>query len=440
MIDDGNSRSTASRRAFLTAAGAGAASLTMLSELNGAARAADSSPIIVGAPLPLTGVVAADGAEFKRGLEMAAKEVNDLGGILGRPVALKFEDTESKGDDVIIAAGQRLIDQGNANVLISGYNIGSQTALQGVVAGASLIYLHADTARAHTDLVSKEPEKYWGSFMYCPSELFYGYAYLDFIKGLEAAGKLNLPNRKIALITGPITYSINIAKAIESKAKDYGLEVSLYETVQAPTSEWGPTLAKLRANPPGLIVVTHFFPQDQAQFMIQFMTNPTNSLIYMQYGASLAAFRDIAGAACEGVLYATNIGCLQDDVGEVFSKAYIKKNGAKASPNGGGQTYSGLHLYAVAAALAGGAGKAYEAEQNRKIAARLKSMIFRCPMGVIRFDPKTQSAFSYPVQTKDPSLGMAHIFSQIKLREENGYIISPQPYDVAKFDKPSWMK
>ncbi|MGG6496091.1 UNVERIFIED_CONTAM: ABC transporter substrate-binding protein, partial [Bacteroidetes bacterium 56_B9] len=90
---------------------------TMLAELNGTAKAADASPVIVGGPLPLTGVVAADGAEFKRGLEMAAKEINDLGGILGRPVVLKFEDTESKGDDVIIAAGQRLIDQGNANVL-----------------------------------------------------------------------------------------------------------------------------------------------------------------------------------------------------------------------------------------------------------------------------------------------------------------------------------
>ena len=110
--------------------------------------------------------------------------------------------------------------------------------MQNVVAGASLVYLHADTARAHIDMVSKDPDKYWGSFMYCPSEIFYGYSYLDLIKRLEDFGQLKLPNRKIALITGPITYSINIAKAIESKAKDYGLEVSLYETVQAPISEW----------------------------------------------------------------------------------------------------------------------------------------------------------------------------------------------------------
>ena len=440
MTADTYTHSISSRRGFLRTAGSGMSSVAMLAALNGSAQAQDTSPVIIGGPLPLTGPVAADGVEFKRGLEMAAEEINALGGILGRPIELKFEDTETKGDDVIISAAQRLIDRDNAGVLISGYNLGSQTALQGVTAGASTILLHADTARAHTDLVSKEPEKYWGSFMYCPSELFYGFAFLEYIKNLEATGQLKPVNRKIALITGPIVYSINIAKTIESKAKEYGYEISLYETVQAPTSEWGPTLAKLRADPPGFIVVTHFFPQDQAQFMIQFLTNPTDSLIYLQYGASLAAFRDIAGDASVGVLYATNIGCLQDEIGTAFSKAYIARNDAKASPNGGCQTYTGLHLYAVAAALAGGAGKPYEEEQNRKIAVRLKSMIYRCPMGVVRFDPTTQAAVSYPVQTKDPSLGMAHIFSQIKKKEEGGYIISPTPYDIAKFEKPSWMK
>ena len=169
------------------------------------------------------------------------------------------------------------------------------------MAGASLVYLHADTARAHTDMVSKEPEKYWGSFMYCPSETLLRIRLSRFHQAFGNSGQLKLPNRKIALITGPITYSINIAKAIESKAKDYGLEVSLYETVQARSPNGARLWPSLRANPPGLIAITHFFPQDQAQFMIQFMTNPTNSMIYMQYGASLAAFRDIAGEASKGV-------------------------------------------------------------------------------------------------------------------------------------------
>ena len=344
------------------------------------------------------------------------------------------------GDDLITSAGQRLIDRDGASALIAGYNFGSQTALQNVAADASIVYMHADTARAHTELVSSDPDRYWGSFMYSPSELYYGFAFLNYIKRLEDTGQLKAPNKKIAIVTGPLVYSINIANSIKDEAAKYGYEISLFETVQAPTTEWGPTLAKLREDQPGFIVVTHFFPQDQAQFMIQFLANPTNSLVYLQYGASLAAFRDLAGDASVGVLYATNIGVLSGEVSDDFAKKYIARYGEKASPNGGAQTYEALHLFAQAAAMAGGVGKAYEEEQNKKIAARLKASIFRGPTGVIRFDQTSQQAFSYPVQTNDPSLGMSHIFSQIKNKNENGYIISPTPYEVAQFELPAWMK
>lgn len=436
-----NAKSETSRRRFLKSAGLGGlGSAAILANLNRTASAQSSEPAIIGAPVQLTGGAAADGIEFKQGIEMAAEEINALGGILGREVKIVVADTQSGGDDVITSAGMRLIDRDGACALISGYNLGSQVALQNVAADASVIYLHADTARAHTELVSGNPERYWGSFMYSPSELYYGYALLDFLKNLEDTGQYNAPNRKIALITGPLQYSINIANTIKDEAAKYGYEISLYETVQAPISEWGPTLAKLRADQPGLIAVTHFFPQDQAQFMIQFMTNPTNSLIYLQYGAALAAFRDIAGDASEGVLYATSIGVLSSDVDEQFTEKYLAKYGAAASPNSGAQTYEALHLFAQAAAMAGGVGAPYEEEQNRKIAARLKASIFRGPTGAIRFDQKSQQAYSYPVQTKDPSLGMAHIFSQIKKKEEAGYIISPTPYEMTTFELPRWMK
>ncbi len=433
-------QATSSRRQFLKTAGIGGGSAAMLAGLNGAAAAQDTSPVVVGGPLPLTGLVAADGIEFKRGLEMATDEINALGGILGRPIELAIEDTESKGDDVIARAGQRLIDRSKASVLISGYNLGSSTALPEVASDASVLYLHADTVVAHNELIKSDPKKFWGSFQYDPAETYYGIAYLQYLKNLEDSGQFTPPNNKIAVITGPIAYSINIANAIRDNAAKLGYEVSLFESVQAPTSEWGPTLAKLREDPPGMIAVTHFFPQDQAQFMLQFINDPTNSLIYMQYGASLGAFRDIAGDASEGVLYATTIGALQDEIGSKFSADYIARFGENVSPNGGGQTYSALYTYAIAAALAGGAGTAYEEEQNRKISDRLKALIYRSPMGTVRMDLETQSAYSYPAQTKDPSLGMPHIFSQIKDKAETGQIVAPAPYDVASFSLPSWMK
>jgi branched-chain amino acid transport system substrate-binding protein len=124
-----------SRRGFLKKAGVGGiGSAALLAGMNQSAAAQGTDPIVIGAPLPMTGGVAADGIEFKRGLEMAVEEINTVGGILGRPLELVVEDTESKGDDVIGSAGRRLVDRSNASVLIAGYNLGSGAALPGVAA------------------------------------------------------------------------------------------------------------------------------------------------------------------------------------------------------------------------------------------------------------------------------------------------------------------
>ena len=428
------------RRNFLKSAGATAGSATLLSSLNNTAFAQSSEPVVVGAPLPLTGIVAADGIEFRRGLEMAAKEINELGGILGRPIQLAFVDTESKGDDVVIQASQRLIDKDNASVLIAGYNLTTGTALHDVAMDAGIIAMHTNTVSTHDELIKSDPERYWGVFQYDPPEAMYGDGFLKFVKDLEDTNQFKRPNDKIAIVTGPGTYSVNIANAMNEGAASYGYDVSLFESVKVPVTDWGPTLAKLRADPPAIIAITHFYTQDQALFMNQFMTNPTDSLVYLQYGASLAAFRDIAGDNSVGAIYATVIGALQDEIGTSFSNEYKSLYGENASPNGGGQTYQALMAYSVAAAMAGGPGAPYEEEQNRAVADRIKGLIYRGPMGTMRIRPDTQSAYSYPTETNDPSLGMPHIFSQVHDKTQDGVLIAPEPYEKAKFIKPSWMK
>ncbi|MEM7068066.1 MAG: ABC transporter substrate-binding protein [Pseudomonadota bacterium] len=429
-----------SRRGFLKGAGVAAGSAAMLAGLNQSTNAQSSDPVVVGCPAPLTGIVAADGIEFRRGLEMAAEEINGMGGILGRQVKLVFVDTESKGDDVVIQAAQRLIDKDNANAIITGYNLETGTAMHDIAADAGIIVMHSNTVAVHDELVKSDPERYWGTIQYDPPETMYGDGFLKFIKDREEAGEFKRPNNKIAIITGPGTYSVNIANAMNDGAKDYGYEVSLYETVKVPVTDWGPTLAKLRADPPAIVAITHFYTQDQAQFMNQFMTDPTNSLVYLQYGASLAAFRDIAKENSVGSVYATVIGALQDEIGSAFAEAYKERFGDTASPNGGGQTYQALHAYALAAAVAGGPGAPYEEDQNKVVADRLKAMIYRGPMGTMRIRPDTLSAYSYPTETDDPSLGMPHIFSQVQDHTKDGVLISPSPYDKSGFQTPPWMK
>jgi branched-chain amino acid transport system substrate-binding protein len=427
-----------SRRRFLAAASlTGAAAI--LASTNDGARAAGAA-IPVGQAAPLTDFAAADGIEFKNGLTLACEEINALGGILGRPIEPFFEDTAQMGDATNVQAVQRLIDRHSVHAVINGYNVGSGAAIQDVIADAGIIYVHYDTTIAHNNLIKSNPEKYFGSFQGDPAEFWYGLGLLDYLQSLRASGRWKSANDKLAIITSAGVYSINIANELKAKSGQYGWKVSLFETVNVPISEWGPTLAKIRQDPPGVIVVTHFYPGDLAQFMIQFIQNPTPSLVYMQYGPSIPAFRDIGKEAVNGVLYATVIAALQDEIGTDFEKRYKAKFGAKAGHLSGCQPYDGCYIWATAAALAGGAGAPGDDKQNRKVAARMRSMIHRGVNGVTRFVPNEQAAYQYPTQVKDPSLAMPHQFLQIQDYKQGPALIAPTPYNTGQFLMPPWIK
>lgn len=429
------------RRGFIKGAaalgaGGAAASTALLGAINQGA-AAEGEPIPVGGAVPLTGWAAADAIEFQRGLEMACEDINAMGGILGRPLEPHFEDTRDGGADVVSQSMQRLIDRHDVHAIIHGYNPATLEAEYDVVADNGIIYTHTNTSLIHHDRIKKEPERFFGCFQSDPSEYWYGEGFLAFLNDLVDKGLWTPANKKIAIVVGAQNYSIVIGNSVRDNAAKYGWETSLYETVQIPISEWGPTLAKIRRDPPGVICITHYLPQDLAQFQIQFTPNPTPSLVYMQYGPSLRAFRDIGKEATNGVVYGTVIATLPDEIGDHFSERYRAKFGDDASPLVGSQPYDAAHMWAIAAALSGGPGAPGEDDQNRKVAAMMNWLTYRGACGTLRFEEN--GAVTYPGQTNDPSLGMPHQFLQIQDHKEVPKLIAPWPYQKAEFKTPDWI-
>lgn len=429
------------RRAMLQGAlGAGATGGMLLADMNKSASAQETSPIAIGSALPMSGIAAADGIEFKNGLDLAAEEINAAGGILGRPVEIHIEDTKEMGADLVSQAMQRLVDRFNAPVIINGYNLGTNMIEMDIAADNDVIMMHYNTLISHNEKFKTDPERYYGSFQGDPPEFWYGPGCLNFLKTLSEGGKWKAPNKKIAIIPSANEYSIVIANAIRDQAKDFGFEVSLFETVPFPTNQWGPTLAKLRQDPPAAIIVTHFLPQDLAQFMVQFLAQPINSLIYMQYGPSLPAFREIGGESINGVIYSTVVGCLPDEFSKPFRESYREKFGPNSAYITGSQTYDGLWMWAIAAAIAGGPGEPFNKEQVSKVAAVMRRNVYRGVNGTYRADPAGQSAYCYPTQVADPSLGMPHQFLQHQDYKTDPKLIAPVLYATDTFVLPPWIK
>ena len=74
-------------------------------------------PIRIGAPLSLSGRAAFAGVPEKKGIEMAAAELNKVGGINGRPVEVIYYDDESKEDNAVRAV-QRLIQKDKVDAIV----------------------------------------------------------------------------------------------------------------------------------------------------------------------------------------------------------------------------------------------------------------------------------------------------------------------------------
>jgi branched-chain amino acid transport system substrate-binding protein len=434
------------KTAALGGVGTAALGAGMLADINFSkgVKAADGDPIPVGQGAGYTGWGAADGNEFRNGLNMAIEEINAMGGILGRPLEPHFEDTTDQGPDQVIPAFQRMIDSKGVHAIINGYNASVATAEYDTIADSGIIYLHNNTDQSQNDVVSSDPEKYFSCFQNDPVETWYGPGVVRFVNGLESQKVWTRPNNRVAIITIAQRYSVRIAEGARDTLPEAGFENALFETVAFPTTDWGPVLAKVREVDPAVIICTHWLPQDQAQFMLQFTPNPTNSIVYFQYGASLNAFRDIGGPSVNGTIYSTVIGALQDKTGMAFQDKYRAKFGEKSTPMVGSQTYDGCYLFAIAASLAGGSGEPGDFDQNVKVADRLRSLIYRGVGGTTRFYPEYQSAVPYPtdqeVSENDPSLGMPHLFLQIPDHKKPPILIAPDPYTKAKFQTPPWFK
>jgi branched-chain amino acid transport system substrate-binding protein len=87
----------------------------------GMASAADTFKI--GGLVPVTGTQAVMAEDLATGLKLAEEEVNAAGGVLGKPIKVIIEDTETRPAPGMDAA-RKLIDVDKVSVLTGGFSSG----------------------------------------------------------------------------------------------------------------------------------------------------------------------------------------------------------------------------------------------------------------------------------------------------------------------------
>lgn len=113
-----------------TAIVAALASALLAPGLVALAQSEDAEPIVIGAPIAKSGWLAAYDGPPMRGVEIAIAELNEQGGILGRPLELITSDTKTQ-IDLVATAGIELLDRGIEFMVAScDFDFGAPAAIQ----------------------------------------------------------------------------------------------------------------------------------------------------------------------------------------------------------------------------------------------------------------------------------------------------------------------
>lgn len=395
----------------------------------------------VGSMVPLSGPSAADGKEFRNGMILAADELNQAGGLLGKMIKPIFVDTGRQTADEVVRAARILIEKHRVHAIINGYNIGPQNSEYEPIADAGILYIHHNTLLQHHDTVMSNPERYFGCFMGDPAEYWYGQGLIKFLSWLRDSHQWRPRNNRIAVVSGAKPYSIVIANAMVSAAAQFGWNI-VYgpKVVKSMQTDWNTILDEIRSHDPVVLANTQFTAGDLAHFHLQFMQAPLPVLLYLQYGALHRTFLDLVGDKGKGAIVGTVIGLPRDEMGQQFAKRYFERFGPDATPEVGCQPYTSLHHYAYAVAMAGGSGGPGEFAINRRVAANLQKTIYRSVSGTIHYHPQWQAAIPYPDVVHDSSLGIPHLFYQLRTADQRHALIAPEPYADARFELPEWIE
>jgi branched-chain amino acid transport system substrate-binding protein len=394
----------------------------------GAPQSAAADVIKIGVLAPLTGQSASDGAEFIKGVQLAIDERNAAGGIGGHTFELVSADVKDGSPDNVSSAAQRLINTEGIEIVLTGYASLSLFELD-LFADAKMPYVSSGPSGSFSGIVTKDVDNYNCCWSMSPSYKGYETDVLPLVDALITNGKFKPANgKKIAMISSDNPYSKAISEGMKKSFSGAGWKVTVDEMVPfGPVNDWRAILAKVRQDPPDLVVNTDYQTGNSALFLKQFLEQPTQSLMFLQYAPSVPEFVDLTKAQSNGVLYNLLGGAIDSanwPRGQEVLKKYKDKYGSVPGPYGTA-LYEEAQMYFMALQKVG------DPKKHDEIGKAMGQVKFDSASGPIEFDQKTHLAM------QDDN----HIpVTFFQIWDGKRYLIAPTKYGTGEFRLPPWIK
>ena len=381
----------------------------------------------IGLLAQMTGHSSADAQESRRGAQLAIDDINAAGGVAGYKLALVVGDVKDGAAGDVSTTAERLLGDPDIHLMLTGYASLTNFEID-TMADAGMPYLLDATSAQTRDIIAPDPAKYWCCWSLTPSFDAYGTDVNKLAEKLAADGRVKLKNHKVAIVSSDNAYSTTISDAMKKSFAAAGWTITVDEMVPfGEVSDWRPILAKVRRDPPDLVINADYLPNNSATFLRQFQEQPTDSIVFLQYAPSVPEFIKLTGAGSTGVLYDLLGGVIntpKNPRAQALAAEFKQKYGVESGSYGVG-LYEMVTIYADALRKVG------DPIKHQQISEAIGATDKMTAEGQVKFDPKTHL-------TLQDDAHVPILFFQIR----NGarVLISPAQYQTGTFELPPWMK
>ena len=291
----------------------------------------ETGPIKIGVSTLLTGDFAVLGENIVNATRLAAKEINDAGGIEGRQVELVIEDAGYTSKDGLNSM-QKLINIDKVRYVVAGMSS------NGTLAAASLI--------DQNKVVAMTPVT-GGKNIDEAGEYIFRNANSDILAGRDLANAMiKLGYKNVAVVSEVTEYTLDIKKVFEDTIKSQGGAIVASEEFQPDTKDYRSMIAKVRGLKPQALLVLSQLGTNAAQFIKQSRELGFNPPLFTDFTfATNEAAKKIVGSF-EGIYFADPAYDITSPQSQAFFTLYQKTYGTpSAIPFHAAASYDAMMMY-----------------------------------------------------------------------------------------------
>ncbi|MEJ1117165.1 branched-chain amino acid ABC transporter substrate-binding protein [Phyllobacterium sp. CCNWLW109] len=337
-------------------------SLTLLAVFGANARA----DILIGVAGPITGPNAAFGAQFQKGAERAAADINAAGGVLGQQISIRIGDDVSDPKQGISVANKFVSD--GVKFVVGHFNSGVSIPASEVYAENGILEITpASTNPQYTE------RGLWNTFRTCGRDDQQGKVAGDYIAA-------NFKGAKIAIVHDKSPYGQGLVDVAKNVLNQKGIKAVIYEGINVGDKDFSALIAKLKQADVSLIYFGGLHTE-AGLIMRQSADQGLKATLFSGDGMVSNELSSIAGDAVIGTLNTfapdPRKNPAAKDVVEKFRKSGFEP-----------EAYT-LYSYAAVQIIAAGISKAGSPDDAQKVANSIKTgESLSTVIGDIRFNSK----------------------------------------------------